>query len=200
MIQHVIAAAVDHTSLDDRVVEARFAHDLFRCPLRLVIRGTALRPRAQEAHQHDLPDSGAPRSLDDIPRPCHVNALVTLLADLAIDTGAVRHCTTTLKRLRQLVHIIERPRHNLFTGARASTEPHDFMSFARQPRSQVTADETRSTRNCDSHNCLLFDETSSSSSGNAARISSTNRSACFRSGRMNGLLARWISLSRRSTV
>src|SRR6185503_8915345 len=40
----------------------------------------------------------------------------------------------------------------------------------------------------------------SASSGNAALISSTSLSACLRKGRMNGLLARWISLSSRSTV
>src|SRR5215212_2248093 len=34
-------------------------------------------------------------------------------------------------------------------------------------------------------------------SGNASLISSTSRSACLRSGRINGLLARWINLSSR---
>src|SRR5689334_2781134 len=89
MIEHVIALAVHYTRLDDRVVEARRAHDLFRRPLRLVIRRTTLRPRAQKTHQHDLLDARAPGSFDDVARRGDVNARVSLCAEFAIDTGAV---------------------------------------------------------------------------------------------------------------
>ena len=49
------------------VIEAGVAHDLFRFPLRLVVRRTALRPRAQETQQHDSLDMTFTRVIREDP-------------------------------------------------------------------------------------------------------------------------------------
>jgi hypothetical protein len=63
-----------------------------------VIRRAAIRPRPQKAHQHDLLDARSLRGFNDIKRAFNVNALVSVIAKLTIDAGAVRNCITTCKR------------------------------------------------------------------------------------------------------
>src|SRR5215204_2447948 len=84
---------------------------------------------------------------------------------------------------------------------KASAEPWQLINwrFPEAAREDLAVDVWRSLmRNCD----VALDHVDSLSfpSGNASLISSTSRSACLRSGRINGLLARWINLSSRSTV
>src|SRR5215212_6082110 len=81
---------------------------------------------------------------------------------------------------------------------KASAEPWQLIDwrFPEAAREDLAVDVWRSLmRNCD----VALDHVASLSfpSGNASLISSTSRSACLRSGRMNGLLARWINLSSR---
>src|SRR5688572_19279753 len=97
MIEHVIAAAVNHAGFDDRVIKTGVAHDLFRSPFRLVIRGTTVRPRAEKTCEHDLFDSRTPRRLDYVSRAVDVNARVGLFASFSIDARAMRDCLTSSK-------------------------------------------------------------------------------------------------------
>src|SRR6185436_9636152 len=89
MIKHVIAETVDHAGFDDCVVESGVAHDLFRFPLRLVIRRTTICSRTQETNQHDLLNTRGFRSFDNVACAIDVNPLVSLTAKLTIDTRTV---------------------------------------------------------------------------------------------------------------
>jgi len=61
----------------------------------------AIQPRPQEAHQHNLPNSGPLRRLNDIPGGFNVNLLKGLLAYLAVDSGAVGDGVATGKSIRK---------------------------------------------------------------------------------------------------
>src|SRR5689334_7060047 len=108
MIEHVVAATVHDAGFDDRVIQTRLAHDLFRRPLRLVIHRTTVRSRTQKTHKYDLLDTRAPRSFDDVARGCDVNTRESLLAECAVDARAVRHCVTTTECVDQGVDIVKR--------------------------------------------------------------------------------------------
>src|SRR5207245_4279802 len=89
VIEQMIAPAIDDAGFEDGVVQAGVAYDLFGQPLRFVIARSAVRPRAQEAHQRDFPDAGAAGRVDDRLRALDVDPPVGLPAYLAIDPGAV---------------------------------------------------------------------------------------------------------------
>src|SRR5580704_1058493 len=95
MIEHVIPAAVDHTRFENRIIEARGAYDFLRRPLRLVVSRAAIWAGAQKAEQRELSHSRAPRGFDHVSRPFHVDALVRLHPDFAIDAGAMSHGSTS---------------------------------------------------------------------------------------------------------
>jgi hypothetical protein len=105
MVQHVIAPAVDHARLQDRVIEAAAADDLLGRPLGLVVRRTAVGSRPQEAEQDDLRNARAARSLDDMARALDVDTAIGLRAELAIDAGAVRDGVASLEGRRESVGI-----------------------------------------------------------------------------------------------
>jgi hypothetical protein len=65
-----------------------------------VIRRTTVRARTQEKKQHDLFDACAFCSFNDVPRAFDVDAFVSLIADLAVDPGAVSDRFATGKQLR----------------------------------------------------------------------------------------------------
>lgn len=103
MVEHVIAAAVDHACLKDCVVQSGGADDFFGGPLRFVVGRAAIGTRAEEAEQHDFSDACAARGFHYTARGCNVNALVGLRADLAIDSSTVRHRASGGESAREFV-------------------------------------------------------------------------------------------------
>ena len=76
----------------------------------------AVRPRAQEAQVHKLSNAGAARRRDDRRGPRDVNARVRLLADLAVDAGAVGDGGAARERVGQAVLIVGRDRDETRSG------------------------------------------------------------------------------------
>src|SRR6185369_18088031 len=137
----MIATAVNYSGFEHSVIKTGVAHDLFRFPLRLVIRRTAVWTRAQETHQHDSLHAGRFGRQDHVSRSLQMNAFVSLVTDLAIDTGAVGHCITAGKRARELVQIVETAQDDIL-GARTTRESNDLVSLGGEPRRQMTTDKT----------------------------------------------------------
>jgi hypothetical protein len=101
MVEHVIASPEHHPGLEDRPLTARCADNLLGRPLRLVIGRATVRPRTQEAEQRNPTHARLLSSEHLVGGAAHVDDLVALGADLAIDTGAVGHRLAALERLRQ---------------------------------------------------------------------------------------------------
>src|ERR1041385_1007673 len=99
VIEHVIAQTVDHAGFDDRVVESGVAHDLFRFPLRLVIRRTTICSCTQETDQYDLFNTCGFGSFDDVPSAVNVNTLISLAATLTIDARTMSNSLTVSEQL-----------------------------------------------------------------------------------------------------
>src|SRR5213078_1374242 len=92
VVQHVIATAINHSRPDNSVIKTRSAHYFFGSPLRFMIGRATIGTRAQKTHQHDLLYSGRSRGHNDISCSVNMNSLVSLLADLTIDSGAMCDC------------------------------------------------------------------------------------------------------------
>ena len=129
----MVAAAVDHAGLEDRVVEARVADQLLGRPLRLVVRRSAVGPRPQEAQHDDLAHPGPLRRLDHVRGALDVHPLVGLVADLAVDARAVRDDLAPLERSRECVDV---------TGVDAGAARDDDGCLGPEPFGQVASDES----------------------------------------------------------
>ena len=158
MIEHVIAESINHPCPDYRVIQSRVPHNLFRRKLRFMISRIAVWARAEEAHQHNLPDAGAPRGPDDISCPCDMNSLIRLVTKLAVDSRAMRNRVTPGEGLRQKFGIREVAWHRTqlrYRGvsffARGSSRYHNLMSIRRQTLREVAPDESSAASNCNSH-------------------------------------------------
>ena len=90
MVEQMVATAVDHPRLQDRVIDPGSAHELLGGPLRLVIRRAACGSGPQEAQVDNLGSSGGSRRVDDRAGSLDEHALVGLGADLAVDAREVR--------------------------------------------------------------------------------------------------------------
>src|ERR1700730_18352887 len=95
MIQHMIAAAVDHTSFKDGVIEPGVANDFFCRPLRLMVGRSAACTGKQETHKDDLLHPCCLRGDDNVPRCFHVHSFIRLLSNLTIDARAMSNGVTT---------------------------------------------------------------------------------------------------------
>src|ERR1700721_494443 len=139
MVEHVVAASVDHAGLYDRVVEARVADDLFGGRLRLVIRRAAIRTRAQKTHQRNPAHTGAFRRFHHIARSFDVNFRVGLFAEFAIDAGAVGDGITSGEGGSQhagIGQVARDARHRAWVGrvvagfrTRYAGEQYDFVAL-----------------------------------------------------------------------
>src|SRR5262245_45694997 len=105
VIEHVIAETVNHPGLDDCVVESGVAHDLFRFPLRLVIRRTAVCSRTQETNQHDLLNTSGFSRIDNVAGSFDVYALIGLISNLTIDAGTMSDDFTVAEQLSENTNI-----------------------------------------------------------------------------------------------
>ena len=148
VIEHVIAAAVDHARLDDRPREARVADELFGGPLGTVVLAGAVRSRPKERHHDDASDAGCLRGLDHRAGALDVDALVRLAADLTIDAGAMDDGFAALVSLRERGGVSD-----VDTGP--PTHDDHLVPFGSQPGGQAASDEPRPAGYCRSHPGLL---------------------------------------------
>jgi hypothetical protein len=89
MVEHVVSAPVDHPRLEQGVGDAALANDRLRHPLRPVVGGWAVWPRAQEAQDADVPNARCARRGDENLRAPDMDGVIRLGPDLAVDPGAV---------------------------------------------------------------------------------------------------------------
>ena len=154
VVEHVVAAAVDHAGLEDRVVEAGGAHDFLRGELRFMVAGAAGRAGAQEAHEGDLARAGAAGGIDHALRPADMDAVVRLRAALEIDAGAMRDRIAAGQRGGQLVLVVGAGRVKRGVGQFAkrrialidpARDDDAVMTLAREETGEVPADKSGST-------------------------------------------------------
>ena len=79
--------------------------------------------------------------------PPNVDGVICLVADLAVDAGAVDDRVAALEGLGQAVGA------DVETVACPARQDHGLVARLRQPGSQVTADEPRAAGDGDAHGC-----------------------------------------------
>src|SRR6185436_16264332 len=156
MIKHVIAETVDHAGFDDRVVESGVAHDLFRFPLRLVIRRTTICSCPQETNQDDLLNPGGFGSFDNVTSAINMNTLVSLTANLTIDARTVSNRLTVSEQLSQYAGIRQVMRENSIVVPLPSGNQNQFVTLSFETMSEVCADKTVCSSDGDSHDCSPY--------------------------------------------
>jgi len=144
VVDHVIAGAVDHPGLQDRVRQSGAADDLLGLPLRLVVAGAAVGTGAEEAHHDEASDTGAAGGFDDGGRPLHVHAAEGLVADLPVDPGAVGHGVAPDERCGQRIDVRD-------VRAGASGDHHGLL----QAIGEGATDESTASGDGDLHGVLL---------------------------------------------
>jgi hypothetical protein len=105
VIEHVVAATINYTCLENGVVETGRAHNFLGGPFGFVIGRTTIWPRAQEAKENNLAHSSLAGRFDRVLCSFDVYALVRLRANLTIDASAVGYGLTARKRASKLVRI-----------------------------------------------------------------------------------------------
>ena len=148
VIEHVIAAAVDHARLDDCPREARVADQLFGGPLGTVVLTGAVGSGPEEGHHDDASDAGCLCGVDHGPGAFDVDALVRLAADLTIDAGAMDDGLAALERLAECGGVGD-------VDAGPPTDDHHLVAIGSKPGGEVAADEPRPAGYCHSHRVLL---------------------------------------------
>src|SRR5437660_6021865 len=104
----MVAASVDDAGFQDGVVQARGPYDLLGAPLGFVIAGSAVRPRAQEAHQRDLLYACPTRCIHDCLRAGNMDLGICLFSNLTIDPGAMGHRLAAFESAGQFFFIANR--------------------------------------------------------------------------------------------
>ena len=107
-----------------------------------MVRRAAIWPRPQKAQHHDLLDPGALCSFDDGLSAAHVHALVALIADLAVDSGAVRDRVAPFERSGERVNVVD-------VNAGATRDQHRVVKAF----GEVAPDETSAAGNCNAKLC-----------------------------------------------
>src|SRR6267143_1320046 len=108
MVEHVVTPTEDHARFQYGPFEFRRPDDFLRCPLRLVIRGAAIRSSTQKA-QERYPSDRLLGGMNHVPRPFNVHRLVRLATKLSIDSGAMGHCVAAGKRALQSTDVGKAP-------------------------------------------------------------------------------------------
>jgi hypothetical protein len=160
VIEHVVAASVNHAGFENRIVEPRIAHHFFRGPFRLVVPRAAFRARTQKTEQRELPDAGSARGLDNVARSVDVDALVRLGANFAVDSRAMRYGSASRERAREFIRARKVSREkacagNFVSGRVAAVKPardqHHFVAASHERLRKVPPDKACTARDSDSH-------------------------------------------------
>src|SRR5215469_3183927 len=101
MIQHMVAAPVNHACFHDCVIKPGVTNNLLRYKLRFVIWRSTIGTCPEKTHQGYPPHSSPLCCGNHVPGSVPVNSLESLSAQLAIDSGTVSDGFTPLKGGRQ---------------------------------------------------------------------------------------------------
>src|SRR5438309_8055685 len=101
MVEHVVTATEYHARFQYGPFEFGGPDDFLRCPLRLVIRGAAIRSSTQKAKERKPLYPHLLGCTNHVPRTVNVHCLVRLATKLSIDSGAMGHCVAAGKRALQ---------------------------------------------------------------------------------------------------
>lgn len=107
MIEHVIAAPVNNTRFENRVIQTRVPDQLLCRPFRLMVAAAASGSCPKEAHEENLPYPGHLGRFDHVARAFDMNTPVGLHSNLTIDPGAMRNGVAAIKRLAQLSEVVQ---------------------------------------------------------------------------------------------
>jgi hypothetical protein len=165
VIEHVVAEAVDHTGLENGVVEAGGADEFFGDPLGFVIGRAAIGAGTQEAEQEQAGDARAAGGVDDVRGAVDVDGAVGLRADLAIDSGAVSDGVAAGKGLGERRGIGKIGGDEGGAGESANSRVAEIaaagyedgvVAGGREGAGEVASDESGGSGDGDSHARLLW--------------------------------------------
>src|SRR6478609_6447757 len=89
VVEHVVAAPIDHAALEHAPGETRTTDELLGRPLGAVVGVRSIGPCAKKADHREAGDACALGCRDDRSRTLHVDSFVRLVADLTVDAGAM---------------------------------------------------------------------------------------------------------------
>lgn len=136
VIDQVVTVAEDHAGLDDGPLQPASADDFLRIPLGSVVFARPVRARTKKAQKHDASYVSRPRRPDDGRGALNVYTSVGLIAQLAVDAGAMHHGSTSCKGPLECLAVRD-------VDACPTPDDHYLVAAGTQQGGKMTAHEAR---------------------------------------------------------